>query len=211
MIKHSLLTVTLAVVCAVGTLQQDSCLPDCTGKNPLDKVPDPLNCTNYYICINDGTPADHALACPSDNFFDPEELDCFPAPPEGCQAACPSPGCLVTCNGSYSMISDAFNCSTYYVCIEGVPDIEFTCPSEDPYFDGVSCVSDKDACCKVSCVPYCQTGVVQALDPTDCTKCYLCPQEGPVDPSLHFTCDIEEHFDYQSGQCVAGSSCTSLC
>ncbi|XP_045600707.2 peritrophin-48-like [Procambarus clarkii] len=209
MIKTGLLIVALAVASTAWMLQNDACSPDCAGKALGDKVPDPLNCTNYYICLGDGIVSDHAVPCPI--FFDPVEADCGGAAGDTCDPVCLPEDCHITCNGSFSLISDPRNCSTYYICIAGQVSQTVHCNSDNPYFNGVNCVNDKEVCCTVSCVPYCQPGIVQAPDPTDCTKFYICTEEGPVDSSLHFTCSSGEHFDYQIGRCVSGSSCTNLC
>ncbi|XP_069178926.1 peritrophin-1-like [Procambarus clarkii] len=211
MIKRSLLIITLAVVCAVGILQQDACLPDCNGKNPLDKVPDPKNCTNYYICIDDGIYSDHAVPCPSGNYFDPSSSACAPGSADDCEAPCKPSDCHITCNGSFSLISDPLECGKYYVCIAGSPGLPVTCSPDAPYFNGVNCVDDKEVCCIVSCDPYCQPGIVETPDPTDCTKYYMCNEEGAVDPNLHFSCGSGEHFDYQIGRCASGATCNPLC
>ncbi|XP_069178929.1 peritrophin-48-like [Procambarus clarkii] len=209
MIKRSLLIIALAVVATAWMVQNDACLPDCNGKNPLDKVPDPLNCTNYYICLGDGIASDHAVPCPAGNYFPPDGPDCT-AVTGTCEATCQPPDCHITCNGSFSLISDPFDCGKYYICIAGqVTQTRYCDP--DTYFNGVNCVDDKEVCCTVSCVPYCQPGIVETPDPTDCTKYYMCDVEGAVDPNLHFSCKSGEHFDYQIGRCASGASCTNLC
>ncbi|XP_069178924.1 peritrophin-48-like [Procambarus clarkii] len=211
MIKRSLLIIVLAVVCAVGILQQDACLPDCNGKNSGDKVPDPKNCTNYYICFDDDINSDHPIPCPSGNYFDPSSSACVPGSADDCEAVCNPSDCLFTCNGSFSLISDPFDCGTFYICIAGQPTETLHCTIDAPYFDGVNCVNNREECCTVSCVPYCQPGIALTPDPTDCTKYYMCVEEGAVDPNLQFTCGSGEHFDYQIGRCVLGASCTNLC
>nr|XP_045600705.1 uncharacterized protein LOC123759616 [Procambarus clarkii] len=209
MMKLSLLIMTLAVAATAWMVQNDGCLPDCTGKTAGDYVPDPLNCTNFYICLADNMPTNHAVPCPAGEIFNPETLLCEAG--LNCVPVCQPPNCHITCNGSFSLISDPFNCGVYHICIAGQVTATVHCEADNPFFNGENCVNDKDVCCTVSCVPYCQPGIVQAPDPTDCTKYYICVEEGPVDSSLHFPCDSGQYFDYQTGRCLSGTSCTNLC
>nr|XP_045598727.1 peritrophin-48-like [Procambarus clarkii] len=210
MIKRSLLIIVLAVVSAALMVQKDACDPDCTGKTVGDLVPDPMNCTTYYICLGDGIPTDHSVPCPDGQYFNPGKPGCDDMPPDGCQAACQPPDCSITCKGSFTFIRDPFDCGTYYICIAGQPAQTLHC-NTGTFFNGETCVSDKEVCCTVSCDPYCHPGIVQTPDPTDCTKYYICTQTGPVNPSFHYTCDSEQYFDYKIGRCASGTSCKNLC
>ncbi|KAK8748005.1 hypothetical protein OTU49_016265, partial [Cherax quadricarinatus] len=199
--------ISLAVVSTAGMLYADSCTPDCTGKNDLDKVADPLNCTNYYICLS-GIPSDHALPCDAGMIFNAEDGNCATGP--DCTPSCEVTVCPITCNGTYSFISDPFDCSTYYICLPSdIPAV--TCPSDRPYFNGETCVKDKGVCCQVSCTPYCGPGIVEAPDPFDCRKYYMCTEEGVPNEAFHFQCDSGESFDYQTGRCAPGATCKNLC
>ncbi|XP_045600706.2 peritrophin-48-like [Procambarus clarkii] len=208
MIKYSLLIIALAVVSTAWMVQKDACEPDCSGKKQLDQVPDPLNCTNYYICLADNIPSDHSVPCLNGQHFDPVDPKCKNG--TACTPTCVPPDCPITCNGSFSLISDPFDCGTYYICVSGQVSNALHC-NPDTYFNGENCVSNKEVCCTVSCDPYCHPGIVQTPDPTDCTKYYICTQTGPVNPSFHFTCGSEQYFDYRIGRCAAGTSCTNFC
>nr|XP_053632546.1 uncharacterized protein LOC128688647 [Cherax quadricarinatus] len=198
--------ISLAVVSTAGMLYADSCTPDCTGKNDGEKVPDPKNCTNYYFC-KDEIPSDHALPCDAGMIFD--NGDCAPGP--ACTPICEVTVCPITCNGSYSMISDPFDCSKYYICTAGQVNGPLTCPDDKPYFNGENCVKDKEVCCAVSCTPYCGPGIVEAPDPVDCTKYYMCLEVGIPNEDYHFPCSSGEVFDFQTGRCSSDASCITLC
>ncbi|XP_042208909.1 uncharacterized protein LOC121857102 [Homarus americanus] len=200
---------SLAVVCSLGMVTDDSCTVDCMGKNALDKVADPYNCSNYYICLGDDMATDHPVPCPVANIFDTGK--CMTGDPSTCEPTCKPPECPITCNGSLSMISDPFDCTQYYICIPGGVQGPIPCPSDREFFDGANCVKSKEVCCEVPCIPYCHPGDIQIVDPTDCHMYYICTAEGPVDPNLHFTCPSGDVFDYQVGRCVKGDKCTTLC
>ncbi|XP_053632548.1 uncharacterized protein [Cherax quadricarinatus] len=199
--------ISLAVVSTAGMLYADSCTPDCTGKNAGDKVADPLSCSNYYICLWDDTPSDHPFPCDAGMIFGPDG-NCVSG--TDCTPSCEVSVCPITCNSTYSMISDPFDCSTYYICLPSdIPAL--TCPSDTPYFNGETCVKDIGVCCQVSCTPYCGPGIVEAPDPLDCSRYYLCLEEGVPNPGYHYQCNSGENFSLQAGRCVAGAPCKTLC
>ena len=186
-----------------------TCKPDCTGKNPGDKVEDPKDCRNYYICMSSG-PTDHTLSCGAVNHFDPELGEC--ASGTACFPSCVLPPCHLTCTDNIDLISDPFDCSMYYVCLAGgVVGESYRCPNDKPYFDGKFCVGNEDTCCSELCTPYCYSYVVQAPDPKNCTKYYICEHEGQPDESHHFSCGKHEVFDVSVGRCVKGAQCKTLC
>ncbi|XP_042208956.1 peritrophin-48-like [Homarus americanus] len=189
-------------------VDQDNCSPVCLHKNPLDKVPDPMNCTNYYICLGDDMPADHSVPCESGNIFDNKTNECISG--TDCDPICKPLFCPITCNGTYSLISDPFRCDQYYICIPGGVQGPITCQPDRPYFDGKACVKSKEVCCEVPCIHIVTREIYRSL-PTDCHMYYICTAEGPVDPNLHFTCPSGDVFDYQVGRCVKGDKCTTLC
>nr|XP_053632539.1 uncharacterized protein LOC128688641 [Cherax quadricarinatus] len=199
----------LLVLSAAGIVCQDTCTPDCTGKHERGVVTDPLNCTNYCLYFNDGTAADQSLPCDAGEHFDAQTSAC--ASPADCTPTCKPPVYHITCNGSLSLISDAFDCSVYYICLANDVQGPLVCDPDRSYFNGEACVSDKEVCCTVSCTPYCPGGIVQVPDPTDCHRYYICTNAGPVNPDYHFQCDVGQVFDYQIGQCVTGVSCITLC
>nr|XP_053632545.1 uncharacterized protein LOC128688646 [Cherax quadricarinatus] len=80
--KNILLIISLAVSYTGGTVQKDSCLPDCNGKDPLDMVSDPMNCTKYYVCTAKGiVNQDYHFTCPRGNVFNYRLGRCIPDAP----------------------------------------------------------------------------------------------------------------------------------
>ncbi|KAK3872859.1 hypothetical protein Pcinc_022114 [Petrolisthes cinctipes] len=188
------------------------CVPDCNGMDAGVQVPDPLNCSQFYICVGDGLPSDEAVACPPSNEFPAGATGCIPVGTTPCVALCDKSHCRYACNTTLStdIISSHNNCSVYFLCLpEGT--IQRECPPENSVFNGEKCISDRYKCCDNPCTPYCSPGVVQIIDPQDCTKYYICLVEGPVDETYHKQCDAGEHFDLQLSHCVPGETCTNLC
>ncbi|KAK7083053.1 hypothetical protein SK128_005618 [Halocaridina rubra] len=190
-------------------------MPDCSAANPGDKVPDPVNCTNYYFCLADHNPSDLPLPCPPGTSFptDGTGTDCTGTVP--CDPICGGGGgvaCHITCNGTGDYISDPFDCGTYYECDAAGPIVPGrVCPPDRPHFDGESCVNNADICCYPGCSPVCEAAATQIPDPTDCTKFYICTEAGTPDESLHFPCPPGQNFDIGSGHCTAAAECKILC
>ncbi|KAK8747986.1 hypothetical protein OTU49_016254 [Cherax quadricarinatus] len=217
MSKH-LLFISLSVWCvavllSVGAVfSADPCVPDCSSSAQGDKVEDPLNCTNYYICLDVDLPTDYPVPCDAGTSFLAADGDCTGSTP--CLPTCEPENCHSTCDSTaVDIISDAKNCSIYYLCANGNIIMQMNCPTNYPYFDAATeaCVSQKSVCCSDVCVPYCHADELQTVDPTDCTKYYICKAEGPVDPTLHHSCDSGSNFDVSVGLCVAGAPCITLC
>ncbi|XP_069178529.1 uncharacterized protein [Procambarus clarkii] len=186
-----------------------ACEPDCSGKNPMDLVEDPLNCTNYYICVGDGEPSDVPIPCDSDTSFNAVVGNC--SGPADCHPTCTPSPCHLTCTGNMDMISDPKDCSIYYICSPGNIIGPYDCPADRPYFNGETCVKDNTVCCGDLCNAYCQAGIAEIADPYDCHKFYMCPEAGPAEEKYHFTCPSGGTFDVAVGQCVVGAPCNILC
>ncbi|XP_047484360.1 mucin-2-like [Penaeus chinensis] len=203
--------IVLLGVCVAGALCVDKCSPDCTGKPAGSKVPDPRNCTQYYLCLNGEVPTDHPLWCEPGEIFDTTLNECQVG--TDCTDQCPAtvPNCHFTCNGTYDLVSDPSSCSQYFVCLPHGLEGPFGCPAGAPYFNGENCVDDKDTCCSDPCTPFCEAAVTQVPDPTDCTKYYICLEPGLASEEYHFTCDAGQNFNYVTGRCDSGASCVILC
>ncbi|XP_063854005.1 uncharacterized protein LOC135096437 [Scylla paramamosain] len=202
-----LLIAALLVHTAAGITTAGHCLPDCSGHTAGDFVADPYNCTQFYVCLADELPSDHAVPCNSGHF---ENGMCQGT--EECTPLCLPSLCHMTCNSALDMISDPKDCTTYYVCDASLhPSQELRCPNSRPYFNGKLCTTDPDACCSDLCTPYCHPGFVQIADPLDCLWYYICVETGPPDPALHFMCDEGKVFDIGSGRCEPGATCVTLC
>ncbi|XP_064095410.1 prolow-density lipoprotein receptor-related protein 1-like [Macrobrachium nipponense] len=204
-----ILWVSTASILAV---ELDPCEPDCTSASPFDKVEDPYDCTQFYFCLADHTPADHSVPCPAGTAFNPDDGDCTGAVP--CESLCGGGGgggCHLTCNGTGDVISDPFNCNIFYECDAAGPQPPRTCPADRPYFDGTNCVNDEAVCCIPSCEPSCEAAATQVPDPRDCSKFYICMEAGTPDESLHFSCPSGQTFDIGTGHCSASAECKILC
>ncbi|XP_045111764.1 peritrophin-48-like [Portunus trituberculatus] len=186
---------------------------DCEG---MDKVPNPLDCSTYYMCKGPGVFLfDDPLPCPDGQIFNMIDSEC--SPDAECQFSCGSTnegGCFYTCdNDKDGMIADPFDCSVYHQCTgtSGTdPGPAQTCPADEPYFDGKECVADESACCH--CRPYCYEGDIgkKVEDPTDCRKFFFC-LENHVMPTIPGECRDGEHFDMHAGECSSTAPCMTLC
>ncbi|XP_042860890.1 uncharacterized protein LOC122246406 [Penaeus japonicus] len=198
-------------VCVAGVMCLDACAPDCTGKPAGSKVPDPMNCTQFYLCLNGGVPTDHPLWCESGEIFDEVIEDCRVG--SDCKPKCPptTSGCHFTCNFTYDLVSDPLNCGQYFVCLPHGLGGPLACPEGSRYFDGEKCVDDEGACCSDKCTPFCEAAATQVPDPSDCTKYYICLDSGPASEDYHFQCDAGENFNIATGLCDSGASCVTIC
>ncbi|XP_045119406.1 probable chitinase 10 [Portunus trituberculatus] len=201
----------------------DSCLPDCTGHSFLDKVADPNNCTNYYVCFGDGIESDHPLPCGEGEYFDDtaNQCDVMPSPP--CTNKCDgssgdSLGCTVTCTftttGSDLEVVSDIDCSKYYVCFAGSAQGPFTCPADHPYFDGPSktCGDDPTTCCNKICKPHCPEKDKVVPDPNNCRRFYFCTEDDAVPDEIYgFDCPVGKNFNLQLGECTSDAECVKIC
>lgn len=186
-----------------------ACEPDCTGKNVGDHVKDPKDCRSYYICMAGHIPSDHNVQCPGASHFDPDLGECGGGPT--CKVTCVLPDCHMTCSEGIDLISDPLECKAYQQCLAGIPQEKKYCPDIAPYFNGISCGTNKDECCSELCTPYCYSGMVQAPDPTDCHSYYICVEEGLANENYHYTCEGNMVFDFTTGHCLAEAQCVILC
>ncbi|XP_069178931.1 peritrophin-48-like [Procambarus clarkii] len=216
MIKRLLLlslsvVLVAALLCVTHVLAQINCDPDCSGSAASDKVPDPLNCTQYYICLAPNLASDAPVSCPEgQDFVDTACADPAPDDPP-CKPTCTLNPCHLTCAADLEKISDPKSCNNYYYCVgtSAVGPVE--CPVGTPYFDGTICGTDDTKCCGDLCIPYCYPKVVEAPDPYDCTRYYMCPEEGLASELNHNTCPSGSNFDLAMGYCVVGAPCNTLC
>ncbi|KAK4323948.1 hypothetical protein Pmani_005407 [Petrolisthes manimaculis] len=85
------------------------------------------------------------------------------------------------CTPEGEPIASLCDCSDYYICLtDGPSDTPFTCPTEAPYFDPdiPGCGNDPSVCPTTapgSCPVMCTVSTLGTIvDPTDCTKYYIC-------------------------------------
>ncbi|XP_045119481.1 uncharacterized protein LOC123509318 [Portunus trituberculatus] len=207
--KTLLLTATLMVASAVLVLAAtDECTVSCEGHNPGDKVADPYNCTQYYMCLVDGDLTEKPIPCDPGSHFEAGKCQGTGE----CTPQCVPKDCNLLCTKPLVFIADPFDCNVYYICdASNNPRGPYHCDADKQYFNGEKCTSDESQCCKDHCTPYCNTVGTQIIDPTDCKSYYVCVEEGPADPKYHYKCDNGWNFDIASGHCTSSASCVILC
>ncbi|KAK7067836.1 hypothetical protein SK128_025834 [Halocaridina rubra] len=194
---------------------QGSCEPNCIGQADFSKVPDPYNCTKYYICI-DEEPTPESIPCGEEEYFD--GVDCVENS-QPCSPIC-SPGggdnCKLTCSYVGEFINDPTDCTGYYECaIGGILNRE--CPPERPYFNskknnsGFICGLDESVCCVPPCTPYCKSSNTMITDPNSCQHYYLCTEIGEPPEEMKMPCASDEHFEIPLGKCSNYGVCQVLC
>ncbi|XP_071544983.1 uncharacterized protein [Panulirus ornatus] len=207
-----LLLLAALMVAGVAGMQRDECQPDCSGKNPGDAVPDPKDCTRYYLCLDDGVYLEDPFSCPDGETFVLPEGQCKANGP--CMTLCPPKECQMTCDGYPSKVADPRDCSRFYVCTDEDTVVPMSCPSDKPYFDGAAlvCGTDLSACCSDPCNPFCFTAGTNVPDPLDCSRYYICSDDNvPVSEGSHMCCPVGQNFNILFGRCSEGAPCTILC
>lgn len=184
----------------------DNCDISCAGHAPGDMIPDPLNCRNFYFCISDSEHTPDSFSCGDGMHFNDTEFQCTEG--TNCKNLC-SDECSYECNrtGVYQ-ISDRYDCSTYYQCMDDALIGPFSCPLENQFFDGYKCQSEEDKCC--NCKAYCRTEDTYKtiFDPRNCSNFYFCLEQGfPTNPG---TCS-SGHFDPFLGHCSETVPCITIC
>ncbi|XP_042220393.1 uncharacterized protein LOC121865135 isoform X1 [Homarus americanus] len=206
----------LLVLCTGGTLGQDPCTPDCSNMDPQDMVEDPNDCHRYYICLQEGHPSDHSIPCPAEHRFTSTYGDCVPD--DGCTPSCTTPvstttsrACHYTCNSEGDLLTDPFDCNSYYLCHADGQSGPYICPEDRPYFNGQFCVENIESCCRDPCVVFCYPNNIQIPDPLDCRRFYICVEEGSPYEDHHYDCKPGMVMDPGVGVCVAGNYCQPQC
>ncbi|XP_063605068.1 mucin-2-like [Penaeus indicus] len=159
-----------------------SCQPKCVIPNSL--VPDPMDCTHYYICVflRGLTPHPVRARCPSTKpFFHRTKLRCESE--ARCIEMCSVPStlpettapstiedlhdpCLPSCVRPESVVKDPKDCHHYYTCtVNGNTTIltRMACPPSRPVFDArsESCLNSAE------CLVTCQESETQTGNGTD--------------------------------------------
>ncbi|XP_063853390.1 uncharacterized protein LOC135096082 [Scylla paramamosain] len=218
-ITSLLLLLPLQVICGtlLGDLQDvraasakpaapKKCEVDCAGITDGVNVENPKDCHQYYICI--GGSALGPLDCPDGEYFDASTGDCVTNGPEECTPTCGGAGgtCTYECGTNAVYKADRYDCSTYYDCASGAV---MHCGQETPFFNGETCQTEEKFCCH--CNPYCYTGDEnkKVLDPTDCTKYYLCLEANKV-PEYSGSCS-SGNFDPFLHECSLTAPCFTFC
>ncbi|XP_063853391.1 peritrophin-44-like [Scylla paramamosain] len=182
------------------------CDPDCSAAVNDDKVDNPRNCHQFYVCF-DGE-AVGPLDCPDGEYFDADIKACVTNGPEECTPTCGGAGgsCAYECGGGDPYVADRYDCSTYHDCASGAV---MHCDQQTPFFNGETCQTEEKFCCH--CNPYCYTGDKgkKVLDPTDCTKYYVCIEENVI-PDLSGHCS-NGNFDPFLHDCSPSAPCLTVC
>nr|XP_045600709.1 uncharacterized protein LOC123759621 isoform X1 [Procambarus clarkii] len=203
---------TITTPTTTGATPSIGCItePDCSDKPFGHLEGDPDDCFKFYFCLGDGTISANSVNCPIGEFFNPSFHTCQKIVgdtfhcPQPCDSLCP-----YTCAES-DRIYDPFDCSKYYLCIEGTP-IHLPCTESVPYFNGTTCVASPDSCCRFPCPPYCPRGGVFVPHGQDCHKYYICVDVGtPLDTAV-LTCKDNQVYDYKLRKCSATAECKILC
>ncbi|ROT65561.1 peritrophin-44-like protein [Penaeus vannamei] len=178
--------IVLLGVCVAVAVCVDKCSPDCTGKPAGFMVPDPMDCKQFYYCLNGEFPMDHPFPCGPGMIFDVILNKCQVG--TDCTAQCPTavPNCHFTCDATYDLVRDPSSCSQYFQCLPHGLEGPFACGSGTPYFNGENCVDDEGACCSDQCTAYCEAAMTQIADPKNCTNYYICLAPGLASEENHF-------------------------
>lgn len=203
--------IVLLGVCVAVAVCVDKCSPDCTGEPAGSMVPDPMDCKQFYYCLNGEFPMDHPFPCGPGQIFDDILNKCQVG--TDCTPQCPTtvPNCHFTCDATYDLVRDPSSCSQYFQCLPHGLEGPFACGSGTPYFNGENCVDDEGACCSDQCTAYCEAAMTQIADPKNCTNYYICLAPGLASEENHFPCDAGETFNIATGRCDSGASCVTLC
>ncbi|XP_042890598.1 mucin-2-like [Penaeus japonicus] len=159
-----------------------SCQPKCIIPNSL--VPDPMDCTHYYICVflRGQTPHPVRARCPSTKpFFHRTKFRCEAE--ARCIEMCSIPStsleptvpptveeqvdpCLPSCVRPESVVKDPKDCHHYYTCtVNGNTTIltRMECPSSRPIYD-----VESESCSEFAeCLVTCQQSETQLTNGTD--------------------------------------------
>ncbi|MPC94030.1 hypothetical protein E2C01_089181 [Portunus trituberculatus] len=181
------------------------CEPDCSSAKDGDKVENPKDCHQYYVCFGGSDPIG-PVDCPDGQYFNRSASDCVKNGPEECQPSCGgvSSSCTYECGAGIALRADRYDCSTYHDCASGAM---MQCDKDKPFFNGKSCQSDESKCCH--CNPYCYTDDKKVVDPTDCTKFYYCIKANAI-PELPGHCSAG-NFDLFTQECSLSAPCLTLC
>ena len=187
--------------------EAEDCDPNCS--DPAvegENVEDPKDCHRFYVCYNKVPQG--PFDCPDGHHFD--TADCVEDGDTECKPKCEGATgtCEYECDAGNTIvyIADRYDCSTYRACSN---DAIMQCGTDKPFFDGVQCQSDESKCCH--CNPYCYAADVgkTVMDPTDCTKYYLC-KTGDKFPEISGHCS-SGNYDPFLHECSLTAPCLTFC
>ncbi|MPC62337.1 Peritrophin-44 [Portunus trituberculatus] len=208
MLRITSLLLLLSLQAISGTKLKNvraNCDPDCSTAKDGDRVENPKDCHTYYVCFSN-----HAMGpvdCPDGQFFNSTAGNCVANGPVECKPSCGGGSCTYECNDpSIPFRADRYDCSTYHDCASGAM---MRCDKDKPFFNGEACQTDESKCCH--CKPYCYTDDKGHLvmDPTDCTKYYLCLDNNTI-PDASGRCSTG-NFDPFTQKCSLSTPCLTFC
>ena len=182
----------------------DVCTPTCEGRDKGDYVADPLNCTQYYICLNDCQLIDVPKSCEEGTYFDGSiSPPADPCTGSGkCKPLCMNSACVTECVDGINFANDPKNpCQGVIYCASSdKPSISF-CPS-DKYFsyEKQTCTDNSYDCCD-PCIPYCTKPFTQIQNPSNCREYYFCNKDVQIDEDKVHICPEDQMFNSTSGHC----------
>lgn len=197
---------TIGFVVTLDPCEMESCIVR------GDLIPDPFNCTNYYICDEHLLPSQYPNSCPMGNLFDVSSSNCQPSNVATCTPPCEP--CTFDCdNSGLGKASHRDDCSKYYQCDSADPTVPVSCDPSTPYFDGYKCQTDASKCC--NCKPICKVLDVINFsylpDYSNCTCYYQCGTDDSNSfPSHHGCCSVG-NFDPSTTLCSEDAPCDQLC
>ncbi|CAL4140300.1 unnamed protein product, partial [Meganyctiphanes norvegica] len=188
---------------------------DCAMATAGDRIPDPSDCTKFYMCAGDHLMFPDPLPCPDEFLcFDPDTGDCSDDSTV-CDTLCEHtlPSCETECTAHGNLIADINNCTRYYLCLgegEYAGKVEKYCPDDQPYFNGKECVTDKSQCCNCHVDP-CEAAGDVLIDPQNCHAFYMCADfTGTLTTLGPFMCPDDQSFI--NGTCDASTAeCDNVC
>lgn len=206
---------------------------NCSGKDPGTLWQSLDNCTQYFMCAAGGV-AIGPFACPEGQCFDPDPTArapdghgyCVPIVAGEDTCNCDSvtpvtpttptsapPQCIDTCTEEGDQIYFHDDCGRHASCTGPDSYVDFFCPADRPFFDGMVCGTDESLCCTCQppiCIKELATNGTLLPDPLDCHSYYVCVLLHEEVLTMHSTC--EEGGSFIAGKCQdKAKECTNEC
>jgi hypothetical protein len=210
--------------------QEASCYGGATTPSPdhicskagatLCRAPHPYDCRKYYECENGAVTQEKE--CDAGKGFDPSIRDCVERDDDKCYIGATFPPVPTTTTQAMPSFPPEFcpivgganrphpwDCSKYYVCINGFPTGPVSCPKGELYdVEREECVTAAEAKCSDGattpppsdpCLDESAEEVVFRPHPYNCRKYYLCPGGGK--PGHIFNCTLARAVPSLRGPC----------
>ncbi|CAL4244833.1 unnamed protein product, partial [Meganyctiphanes norvegica] len=205
---------------------------DCDGATAGELVPNKADCHNFYVCLGDGEISPTSFPCGDDyECFYPAVGGCTTDATE-CEAVCAGggggEGCATECPDPVTVttIVASSDCTKFKLCFappSAAPyswydqstrgEVEISCPSDTPFFNGAECGTDKAACCSCQ-IGTCVYETERLPDPNDChsyLQCVDADGDGTVDPDPVGPIPCENGGSFDGTACTANTNCENAC